>query len=318
MLPGVRATLLALLAAASATAVALINAPQLRWYLGQLGIPLDFLPGVLPAGAARPFPGLDLPAAYLFLLLITFTVVVIAVALLSHSVALLVRGLQDRLASSGRALTQANSLAAAVVQAAPHPTVLVHAETLRVAGASRSFLQRAGILPEAVEGKELFSLVGFTHPEVLRDLAAGDGGEIPVAVYRAAETTYLARAHVAVLQHGGSRYACITLEDVLDRLAQHAALEEATDALLVLGTDWRVRSFNRAAGALLPGLAAGTEASVALDGPDAGSSWWVLGPRAARERTVTLEGVACSARCTALAIPGLQERLTVVRLRRAP
>src|SRR5437868_6874278 len=71
------------------TFVALVNAPQLRWYMSQLGIPVDALPSELYAHGSKPFPGLDVPAAYVFLLLVTFSVIVMAVALLSQSVATL-------------------------------------------------------------------------------------------------------------------------------------------------------------------------------------------------------------------------------------
>ena len=314
VLPGTRAVGLALLAAASATFVAIASAPQLRWYLGQLGIPVEWVPTALASSGARPFPGLDLPAAYLFLLLITFTVVILAVALLSESVSALLRGLQARLEASTREHMQADTLATVVIHAAPHPTVLVYADTFRVARASRSFLERAGILPETLEQASFFDCLELAHPEVIRELAAGAGGVIPVAIYSAAGSTHVARVHVTPLEHGGGRYACLVLEDVLDQLALRAALDEAAEGLVVIGAEQRVHSFNAAAHGMLPQLRAGLEASVALDGPDAASAWWVLGPRSQRARVVALQGKSYSAKCSALAIPGLQERLTIVRL----
>lgn len=315
VLPGARASLLALLAVAAATFVALLNAPQLRWYMSQLGIPVEAIPAALTLQGPRPFPGLDMPAAYLFLLLVTFAVLVFAVALLSQSVAAQLRGLLARLEASGKALTQANTLAAEVMRAAPYPTVLVYADTLNVAQASQVFLQRLELLPEWLQERDLFALVDFGAPEAIREMIAGDGGEVPVATYRVGGTLHLARIRVSPVRHAGVRYACVTFEDALEGIVQHAAFDAVSDALLVIGWDGRIRAFNSAAAGSLPALRAGLDAALVLGAGEGAAGWWVLGPRAQRERPVSLGGKSYEARCTAVAIPGMQDRLTVVQLR---
>jgi uncharacterized membrane protein len=315
VLPGARASLLALLAVAGATLVALLNAPQLRWYMSQLGIPVEAIPGALTAQGPRPFPGMDMPAAYLFVLLVTFAVLVFAVALLSQSVAAQLRGLLARLDASGKALTQANTLAAEVMRAAPYPTALVYTDTLNVAQASQVFLQRMELLPEWLQERDLFALVDFGAPETIRELIAGGGGEAPVAAYRVGGALHLARIRVSLVEHAGLRYACITFEDALDSVLMHAAFEAAADALLVIGWDGKIRAFNSSASQRLPGLREGVEAALVLGAGDGAAGWWVLGPRAQRERPVTLAGETYEARCTAVAVAGLQDRLTVVQLR---
>lgn len=316
VLPGAAALLLAALSVVAAIAVALVNAPQLRWYMSQIGIPVEALPLPLQ-GAQQAFPGLDMPAAYLFLMLVTFAVCLFAVALLSHSVAALLRDLQARLDASAAAITQAHSLAAEVIGAAPHPTVLVYTDTLNVAQASATFLARMELLPESLPEKNLLGLVDFAYPEVVAELVAGEGGEVPLALYRVGGVAHLARVHVSIAHHAGARYACVTLEDVHQRVFGQAALDAASPALLVIGAGERVRAFNPAAAKLLPELREGIDAAL-LFGRDAGADggWWVLGPRAQRERPVVVAGRECQARCTSVDI-GQHERVTVIQLQAA-
>jgi hypothetical protein len=315
VLPGARPILLALAAILCVTFVALLDAPQLRWYMSQLGVPVEAIPARFFAQGAKPFPGLDMPAAYVFLLLVTFSVLILAVALLSQSVASLLRSLNARLDSSARALNQANTLAVEVLHASPHPAALVYADTFNVAHASQSFLQRMELVPESLQEKDFFALVDFAYPEVVQELIAGKGGEVPVAIYRAGGSSHLARVHVHPVEHGGARYACVTIEDIAQQLLPQVACDALAEALLVIGSDGKVCHFNSAAAHLLPELAPGVDASRAFDELEAPEGWWVLGPRAQRERPVALRGKPYEARCSAVAVPGMQDRLTVVRLR---
>jgi hypothetical protein len=316
VLPGARANLLALLAVASATFVALINAPQLRWYMSQLGIPVEAIPAMAAAGP-RPFPGLDMPAAYLFLLLVTFTVLVFAVALLSQSVAAQLHALRARLDASSRALMQANTLANEVMRAAPYPTVLVYADTLNVAQASDAFVQRMELLPEWLQERGFLALVDFAEPEVIRHMIAAGGGDAPVVAYRVGGVLRVARVRVSAVEHAAVRYACVTFEDSLEATMMAAAFNATSDALLLIGWDGAVLAYNTAAAAALPALCASIDAGVVLGSGEGATGWWVLGPRAQRQRPVEIGGRAYQATCTAVAIAGLQERLTVVQLRAA-
>jgi PAS domain-containing protein len=317
VLPGARPYLLAALSVVCVSVVALANAPQLRWYMAQLGIPVNGLPSTLAVGGVRPFPGLEMPAAYLFLLLVTFAILIFAVALLSQSMAALLRSLYARLDTSASALTRAHMLAADVIARLPHPTVLVYSDTRNVAFASLSFVERMGVAAEALQEKGLFSLVDFAYPEVIERLvASGRSGEVPVAAYRVGGETRLARVRVAPVDHAGASFACVTIEDVAEELFRKAALEAVPDALLLVGADAKIHYFNAAAERLFPGLRLGADAAETLAQEEA-RDWWILGPRSQRERPVSIRGKSHAARCSALAVPGLQERPTVIRLREA-
>ncbi len=314
-LPGARPGILAAIAVACVTLVALVNAPQLRWYVGQLGIPVDRFPVALAHAAAQPFPGLDMPASYLFLMLVTFSVLLFAVALLSHSVALLVRDLQGRLDASARALTDAHTLAAEVIRVAAKPTALVYTDTLNVAQASASFLQRMELLPESLQEKNLLGLVDFDYPEVVAEMIAAQGGEVPVALYRVGGVEHLARIHIARVDHAGARYACVTLDDIGEGLVSAATLDASTLAFVVIGPDGKICAFNAAARGSLPGIQRGVDAALALGDPATAEGWWVLGPRGQRSRTVPLAGKEWEAHCIAVNLFGMAGRLTVVQLR---
>jgi hypothetical protein len=242
-------------------------------------------------------------------------VLLFAVALLSQSVAAQLRGLLARVDASARALSQANTLAAEVMRAAPYPTVLVYADTLNIAQASQVFLQRMELLPEWLQERGFFALVDFGEPDALREMIASGGGEAPVATYRVGGTLHLARIRVSPVEHAGVRYACVTFEDALDAVLMHAAFDAVSDALLVIGWDGRIRAFNSSASQRLPALREGADAALVLGGGEGAAGWWVLGPRAQRERPVTLAGKNYEARCTAVAVPGVHDRLTVVQLR---
>ena len=316
VLPGTRAFGIAMLAAAGVAAVALANAPELRWYFTQLGVPGELLPTGLGASAARPFPGLDLPASYLFLLLLTFTGLALALALVAHSVALMVRRLQARLGAATRAAGDASTLAGEILQALPFPSALVYADTFNVAQASTSFMQRMGLLPESLAERNLFGLVDFAFPEVVEEAIARGGGDIPFALYRAGGFSSAARIHVSRVEHAGARYAFVVVEDIAERFTLQAAMGAVASAVVVLGDDDRVRYFNPAAAASLPGLKVGVHAATPLGQADA-EGWWRLGERGHRQRQVLLAGKPFDARCVAANAPGKQDRLTVVELTRA-
>lgn len=315
MLPGARAFAVTFLAIAGVAAVALANAPELRWYLTQLGVPA----AIMPTGtglAARPFPGLDLPAAYLFLALLTFAGLALALALVAHSVALMGRRLETRLEAAARAAGDASSLAGEVLRAIPFPAALVYADTRNVAQASERFLQRLNVLPESLSERDLFGLVEFTYPEVVAEAIARGSGDIGFAVYRAGGVSSAARIHVSRVEHAGTGYVLLVIEDIAERFTLQAAMGAVTSAVVVIGADDRVRYFNPAAAKAMPGLELGVHAATPLGQADAGG-WWRLGERAHRERQVVLSGQPFDARCVAANAPGRQDHVTVVELTRA-
>ncbi len=312
VLPGARPFGLVILAVACTAAVALADSPELRWYLTQLGVPSELMPREV-FGAPRPFPGLDVPAAALFVMLSSFAALAFALALVAHSMALQAARMRARLDAAASAAGDASALASQVLRAMPMPCALVYADTLHVAQASESFVRRLGLLPEQLGDQGFLDLVAFTFPEVIREAIARGEGDVPFAVYRADGTASAARVCVSRVDHAGTRYALVAFEDIAERFTLQAAMGAVTSAVVVIGDDDRVRYFNPAAHAVLPGLEIGLHAATSLAQPD-GAGWWRLGERGRRDRQVHLDGRSFQARCVAANAPGRQDRLTVVEL----
>src|SRR4029079_14946961 len=69
--------------------IALVEAPELRWYLGQLGLPFAAPLSVLTQSGARltiPFVGIEGGPEFQFVALLVFTGSMFAAAILSRSV----------------------------------------------------------------------------------------------------------------------------------------------------------------------------------------------------------------------------------------
>lgn len=311
--PG-RAIALALVAIAAAAVVALQNSPELRWYLAQMGLPAVLLPDGIGYGAGRPFPGVELPASYLFLLLVTFTLAVAALALATQSGAALLARAQSRLTASQHALKDAQTLAVELLQVSSHPAALVYADNFNIASASASFLEEMLLLPESLQEENLFGLVAFSYPEVIEKLIAGDGGEVPFVVYRVEEQMRMAKVAVRPIVHGGVRYAAVFIHDAADSFYQGTALDAVPEVVIIVGDDRRIRYGNLAAKTLFSELHPGMDAAAPLRQPDTAEDWWDLGPRTRRERPVVFAGRNFQATCVAVRIPGEGARATVVLL----
>ena len=316
MLIGWQSYATAALAAATVIVIALVEAPELRWYLAQLGVPAlasgpwwDGLPGT-----PRPFAGLSAPASYLFVMLQLFVLLLFAVALLAESMRSLLTRLDQRLRVSSHALRDADGLAAEVLRAAPLPTALVYADTYRVAQASDSFLRELRLDEGALAERNLLGLIEFSYPEVVEELIA-NGGTAPLVTYRLDGETRIARLRVQRLAHGGSRYAHVSLEDIGDRYYLQGALDAMHEAWLVIGANRRLLYLNRVARDLLGAPELGTAASSALAQDGLADDWWELGPRSEQQRHVPFGGRPFDARSIAVRIPGEREPLTLLGLR---
>ncbi len=309
----------AILAVATVLGVALIDAPELRWYVTQGGSPPLWLTGVFSriVTTPQPFPGLNPPPSYLFALLTSFTVLIFTVALMTESVSTFLFRLYGRLESSSSALSRAESLSSEVLQASPSPAALVHADTFKIAQASQSFMHELMLRPESLLNQNLFSLVEFTYPDVIEDLITGAGGEAPLAVYRVDGEMRVAKVRVVLMSLGGHRFAYVNIQDVSDLQNLQAALGAVDSALIVIGARRHVRYFNQAAQHMFSDLAAGIDAAIPLQQANLTEGWWELGSRTYQERRVEFNGDAYVASCVAVGILGETDAFTVLNIKNA-
>jgi PAS domain-containing protein len=308
-----------LLAVATVAAVALINAPDLRWYLAQAGSLPDWASRLLPEApaSAQPFPSLHAPPAYSALMLASFTVLLFTVALVSESVTTLLLRLYKRLDASTRALGVAEDLSFEVLRASPSPAALIYADTMHVAQASQSFQEQFFLNADSLLGRPLLDLVRFAHPEVIAELLSGDGGEVFPAICHVDAETRVARVRAEPIQFGGRVYVYVNIQDMSEQQFLQAALDSLDVAVVVLSDSKRIVAFNPAAVALFGALEAGAEADASLRLGGFPEGWWETGLRARLERTLEAGGKRWNVVCATARILSEKNALTIATLRQA-
>lgn len=229
-------------------AVALAESPELRWYLLQLGVPLGrSLPSLAPvSGSSELLPGLAGQPGYVVALLAVFAVAQLGSALIAGGLAraLRRRGRRDDLTESARAAVSHAFQSA--LRHTPVPTVIVFADTAEVVLTSESFRHAMLRHGEELAGRPLFDLVTVADGGRVRRIIE-DGGELPLCPCRVGPESRVIQLRAFPFPHEGQRLACITLEDRTDLAYLSAASEASDDAVLVIGTDERLRFANRAA-----------------------------------------------------------------------
>jgi PAS domain-containing protein len=267
----------AFLSVTTVTVVALVESPELRWYLFQLGTPLDRLLSWLPAAPRRlePLPGVALQPSYLVVVLVVFVVLQLLCGLLTEFLAQTLRQWHGRLASLAADGNGANGLFPAALKAAPTPAVLVLPDNGQLLLASDGFVKRMLLHGEDLRGKTLFDLIRFAEPGRVRALLQAGGGDLPFCLYQVGREARVAHLHVYTFRCQGSTYACISFGDRTDLFYLHTALQTIDEPLLVLGADDRLRYTNRAAEELFGELYFGMDVPPALNGAGLPERWWI-------------------------------------------
>jgi PAS domain-containing protein len=308
---------LAALAVIVAGSVAALTSPSLRWYLAQLHVPLARWLASQPLGTVRGlFPTLEVEPAFALVLMELFAVLVFAAAVVTGALASLLLRLTTSLHQSGEALREAEGLAARVLQASVHPTALVDRSSLRVVQASDSFLRQLLLEPADLADRTVVELFDMPFPEPLQ-AALARGGEVPFAICRVDGETRIVRISVSLIEHAGSDYAHVSVDDVSDLYYLRGALEAIDAPYLLLGADRRILYFNRAAQSLFGQLYAGMPASGTLEPEGTPAHWWDLTPRRSHRRHVSIKARPYRADLVAADLPGHAGSLTFVTLQAA-
>ena len=295
--------------------VALMDVPELRWYVSQTASWGDWLVETIPEtpnSGQQPFPGLNTPPSYLFMLLGVFCGLLLTVAMLTDSLSSFLLRLYGRLENARKALTVAEDLSSEVLRISPVPTALVYSDTFRIAQASETFLHQFFLKPDSLLSSGLFQIVEFVYPEVVESLVSGKGGEVPLTLYRVEGELRIARVHVQPLYHAGHRFAYVSLQDITDLQYVRSALNAVDDAVLVLSPEDRILHFNDTAQHVWGELQPGMDASVSLRKANLPGGWWELGMRTRQERFLTINGQRLRTICAAAPILGAGEKLTVI------
>jgi PAS domain-containing protein len=303
---------LAGLSVAAVSLVALSESRELRWFVLQLGLPVERIvrlpDGVLP-GRPEPFPGMETGPAFQFAFLLLFALFLFGTAFLSAALPQRLLRLLRRLHVSVSAQLESGDLLQSWLRAAPVPTVLVAVADGQVLHLSRSFVNQLLLDPADLPGKTLFDLVSFSDPLAVGRLLAKGSGELPFSVYRVGAETRIARVRIDRIRHGGTNYASVSLRDRNELFYLRRALEEIEVAFLVVRADGAL-AYSNAAARQFGEFHFGMDAA-ALLGPLGGAPDWWRTPSEAETR-VEIRGRTWDVRRVLAGATGSPDALTVL------
>jgi diguanylate cyclase (GGDEF)-like protein len=202
---------------------------------------------------------------------------------------------------------QAEDLFRAVLRASPMPAVVVDRATAFVVDGSDSF--RRGFLDGSRAGRGLFDLIEFTHPERIEQLLARGSGTAWYAVYQLGGVARMANFRCYSVEHGGSSYAYLILEDVTEQHYLKAAFDAVPDPLLIISSQQKLMYGNHAAEELFGNLYFGMEVAPLLGG----DRWWTRLDRHGVHR-VEMSGRPFEATAVPFRFAGEAETSTILTL----
>ena len=198
----------AALAILAVAAVALIQAPELRWYASGLNTAVAWLApffGKEGAAGSAPFAGFYTPVGYCVVLLEVFAILICACAMASEYFGTVFEMLRAHVAAARVEAQRGHELWAGLIEHLPVPAVLVEVDTLRVICASERLVPAFGADDAPLAGRDFFQAIRFSYPEVVQELITGIGGVAPLTVIRVADQLRTADVRVQHLASGFQR-----------------------------------------------------------------------------------------------------------------
>jgi PAS domain-containing protein len=294
---------------------ALLASPSLRWYGGQLGLPLAFLDPIAARLGRFGAPSEEsvAPAAAV----VSLGLVAAALAALyacASAFAAANRGAIGWLHQTIAALRKDKGLALELLQSSPLPEVLVLPESARIVVVNDRFRSMFAAQAGATEGARLEEVVKLQFPEALvRLLQSGDGtvdGRCPGRDGRLREV----RVHVRRSRHEDTHVARVSFEDRTAERQLEGVLDTIELILLVLDTDATLVYANTAARAVFPGAERGAAAASVLRRPELSDTWWRAPEETAVPRQISISGNAYRGSVSCRKLDGLAEPFTVIAL----
>jgi hypothetical protein len=307
--------LMAVTAVAVVAAMALAQAPELRWYapgLAEAGAWLASVLGQQGAGASAPFPGFYAPSGYFAVMIEVFAIVLFACAIAAEYLGTIFERLHTHADAARAEAERGQEFWATLIEDLPLPAVLVDADTLRVLCASKHLSSVCAGEPES--GRGLFETIRFSYPEVIQELIAGMGGVAPLSIVHVGDHVLTTEVHVQHMSQRGRRFALVSVHDKTEEFTVRAALDVAGQAALVVDSQARVLAFNKPAQALFATIERNTDAARLLAVAGMGPRWWEPGLTGRRKMHVEIGPRIYQVTCSATPLPGEEERLYVVTL----
>lgn len=297
-------------------AVALSQAPELRWYASGLGAIGAWLAssvfGVESAAGSTPFPGFYAPFGYFVVLLQVFAVLLFGCAVAAEYLGTVFERLRAHVTAARAEAEHGQELWATLIEHLPVPAFLVDADTLRVICASEHAAPGVLTANAAPAGHAFLETVRFTYPDVVQELIEGQGGVARPTMVRVADELRAAEVRVRHVAHKGRRFALVIITDVTEAMCVKAALDTADHAALVVDSHGHVMGFNKPALGLFPSASIGAEVSALLSPPGSGARWWQAGFTGRRKTHVEIRQRIYQVTSSSVALPGEEESLHVI------
>jgi hypothetical protein len=308
--------LMAAVATLAVASVALIEAPELRWYASGFNGPGAWVAAALASfgsGLKTPFPGFYAPTGYFIVLLEVFAVLVFACAAAAEYVGTVVDRLYTHVASARGEAERAQELWLGLVEGLPVPALLVDANTLQIICASDKLEPAfcAAGTPPAVGG-QLLETLHFSYPEIIQELVSGIGGSARNVVVHVGPDLHITSVHVQHVSHHGRRFALMLIGSATEEFHLRSALDNAEQAVLVIDSGARVLALNKPALSLFPNARIGADASALLAQPDAPPRWWEQGLVGRRKMHLRILPRVFQVTSSVVAVPGEEERIHIV------
>lgn len=308
--------LVATIAVLTVAVVALIEAPELRWYAsGTLGNWIAAVFGGGRAASAAPFPALYAPSGYFVVMLEVFMVAMYSCAVAAEYLGSVFDRLHAQVLAARTEAERGQELWSALIEQLPMPTLLVDAATMQVVSASNTVAPQFCDDGATPAGRPLFDAIKFSYPELIQELLAGAGGMIPLSVIHLRNELRITDVRVQHMARRGRRFAIMVIEDNTEAFCVKAALDVADHASMVLDTQGNVLAFNKAMQSLFPATQAGANAARLLSYPGAGAHWWEPSLAGRLKLQIEIRQRNYQVTSSALALPGESQRIYVVAFR---
>ncbi|HEX8169075.1 MAG TPA: diguanylate cyclase [Thermoanaerobaculia bacterium] len=193
--------------------------------------------------------------------------------LLKHRMTRLAAAVERELQQSEdrRAKRRAENLFEAVLRASPLPAALVDRTTRQVVDGSDAFRRQFMF---AMPGERaFFTLVEFSQPERIEQLVARGSGTAWYAVYYSGGASRMANVRCYSVEHEGTTYSYLIMEDVTEQHYLKAAFDAVPDPLLIISAQQQLLYANRAAEELFGNLYFSMDVTPVLQ-MDGKADWW--------------------------------------------
>jgi PAS domain-containing protein len=305
--------LMALVAVMVVGAVALAQAPELRWYTPGLNTAGAWFATVFnqeASAANAPFKGFYAPSGYYVVLLEVFAILVFACAVAAEYLGTIYERLHAHVDIARAEAERGQEFWAMLVEGWPMPALLVDADSLDIVCASGQ--ASTVCTTDPVSGMSLFDAIRFSYPDAVQELLAHAGGVVPLSMIQVGDRLHATEVRVQHMAQKGRRFALVAINDKTEEFTAKAALDLTGQAALVIDSHGRIVAFNKPAVALFGALEKDTDASHLLSLAGMPARWWEPDLTGRRKMQVEIAPRIYQVTSSASPLPGEEQRLYVV------